>query len=95
MKFYIIPAISFIFAFLYFMPWVGHSYESLGFYVWAVFWFLVAWIPMVVHLVFAVKNRMKKEEKRPVQNHLVAAGMILFSYLIVGIGISQGYFVTV
>lgn len=95
MKIYIIPAISFLCSFLYYLPWIADPGKSLGAYIIAFFWFLAAWIPLLIHLYLGIRKKIKKEEGNIYLPHLVVALCILISYGIVVIGIVKGYMVTV
>lgn len=78
----------------YFSPWTfGATRTALGIYLPAFFWFLFAWIFVLVHIGAAIVMKVKGKEEW--KHHAVSAGMGILAYIIVGTGVMNGYSVTV
>jgi len=94
MKIYVFPIISLLLSFAYYVPWIGiASRASLGPYIVAFLWFLGAWLIGLFYAYKAIEN--KKLNKVLSKQYLVGFVMFLISYLIVFIGIFNGYMVSV
>ncbi|MEM7600035.1 MAG: hypothetical protein AAF357_01310 [Verrucomicrobiota bacterium] len=93
MKRFIIPTVSLVMAGVYYLPWLIEPRVALGPYILAFFWFLAVWIVAVIHLVLLVKNF--RGEKSNAMRHGLAALLIGVSYVIVLVGLLNGFIVTV
>ena len=92
-KYYIIGILSNVALLFYSLPWTyGASRTVLGFYLIAFAWFVLAWLPLLIHLFLGIAYKINKN---PVwKHHLIAAGLIAMSYAGFLLGMCNGYVVT-
>lgn len=88
------PIISVICSLFYFLPWIIEPRAGLGFYIIAFLWFLLAWIPMFLHIAVGVRSRIRNHLVLS-NRHFFSALTIFVSYVIVMAGILNGYTVSV
>lgn len=94
MKYYIAAIFSNIALLLYSLPWTyGANHTTLGFYLIAFFWFIFAWIILLVQIIFCIKLKIAKDINW--KHHLLASCLIVISYVGLLIGILNDYMVTV
>jgi len=94
MKIFLLPFISIFMSILYYSPWtLGATRANLGPYLLALLWFAGAWIIAVFYMVNAFKYR--KINTLLSKRYLMGLTLLLTSYVIVGVGIFNGYVVTV
>lgn len=93
-KYYISGIFSVIALVFYSLPWTyGATHSALGFYIISFLWFLFAWILMLLHLILGIYNLEYKNNNW--KHHITAFGVLIISYIILFIAISNGYMVTV
>ena len=94
MRTFVIPIISLAMSVLYYTPWIfGATRANLAPYILAFFWFLGVWI---VGIAYGVKAYgLRKTDPTSMNRYLIALGIVLFSYVIVGVGVFSGYMITV
>jgi hypothetical protein len=93
-KYYIVGIFSIIALLFYSFPWtLGTSRASLGFYIISFFWFMFAWMFLVIQLFFGIYDKIKNNKNW--KHHLIASSLIIISYIVFFIMLSKGYSVTV
>lgn len=92
---YYIAGVFSVFALgFYSLPWTyGATHTALGFYIIAFFWFMFAWLPLIFHLVLGITEKVRKNKNW--KHHIITSGLIVISYILLFIAMSNGYMVTV
>jgi hypothetical protein len=76
------------------MPWVlGATRVNLGLYILVSLWFMVAWVIVIIYAIKAFKAR--NSTSCSSTKYLIGIAMIIISYIIVWVGLFNGYMVTV
>ena len=88
-KFFFLPFFSLLCVFFYYSPWViAANRDMLGLYILSVFWFLIAWIFVLI--------RLAKSKNRPLDKHEICSLIVVgLCYLVIIISSSNGIVVTV
>jgi len=78
----------------YFTPWwYGATQVSLGFNIMAFFWFNIAWIIFIIHLIKSIKLKNKNDTEY--KYYLINVVIIFISYVFIIIGFFNNYIVSV
>lgn len=86
--------LSLLMSILYYAPWILKANKfSLLLYVIAFLWFLFVWPALLYFLFVFFKDFRKKLDSW--KTTLLGLGLIILSYIIVGIGMANDVFVTV
>jgi len=93
-KYYISGLFSILAVLFYTLPWsYAANRTALGFYIFAIFWFLIAWIVMLIQVIVGL---VKREKNNPSWKHILySAALIAISYAGIIILYQNDYIVTV
>ena len=93
MKYYIPALVSVIALVAYFSPWYGDPRANLGYYTFAFFWFMVAWIPMGAQLILSIVRGRRGDGAW--RHHLLSACLVAICYVGLFVGWANGYLLTI
>ena len=94
MRIFVFPLISVVMSLFYYMPWLLEpARDYVPPYLLAFFWFMGAWLAAIYYGVRAFKLR--KIDSSQKNRYISGMAIILVSYVIVWVGIFNGYLLTV
>lgn len=101
-KYSLAPIVSLLLIVAYYLPWITfyfgdwniiNSRKALGFNIFGVISFAFAWIPLIIFSFLAIRNI--KKENIKYKAYINISVSIIFFYLVVFIGIVNGYVLTI
>lgn len=93
MKYYTAAISSYIALFFLFLPWIFNTDTILSMlYSLAFFWFLFAWLILLVHIISVVVLIIRRNSNWI--HHFIASVLIIISYIGLLWGTSNGYIMT-